>query len=279
MSIGYKDMTAYDFDSYMNGSFTFQYSESAGKVFAYQHEGVARQYEDDDDSDATAFEAMLSPINNGPHRYQSVSTLVDSPEWILHRFPTGYVAVKDGAHLLRVALEPSSRRMRKGLDMGHMRGLPILDEVDPRIPESVRRTIGSSCVHYAGRYANVSDLDIVRGLCEQLWLGHTPAFRRVSIPDASKRSKDLIRTTLRTRNAVAIDQSTAVVRALGKEGRGYLLYNGQYMGRLLVEPDNTINLTCTALASTQRGVLRTKMREAYTQIFTKTVCDSITWRF
>lgn len=286
MSIGYNNMTLNDFSNYTDGTYTFHYNEERERVDVYMHEGV-ESYDEDyggetDARECSAYLRQITHEGNGPTRMVDIETLIDSPKWILHRFPTGYVAIELGARLVRLALEPTHRRMMKGTTMQFMRGRAIVNSMDRTVPAEVRSALGPVCLNRTAGQVDAIERKIMLGMCDQLWLGHTPAFRQVHITDATERSKKAVRdmfAPFMRRKVMCVSPETAIIMASPGGAVAYVLHNGDLAGTLTCDRHKGIlHLESEWLRGFSAGNIRAAAKTTYTDLFTSTFCDTIEWR-
>lgn len=128
MSIGYHNVTVYDWNCYFGGGYAWHRDE-AGNVSVWTMNRIAEEDEEDSYANEYAheFRTYMRPAHDaGDGRWVDVHTLFTSPDWIVHRFPIMY-GVSDEGNLLCMSFEPMQRRMHKSVSSANFRTVsPLL---------------------------------------------------------------------------------------------------------------------------------------------------------
>jgi len=280
MSTGYLDMCPHDFDNYMMGCFVFRYNPENHKVTAWQHGGIF-DYDDEDDGDARACSCMLTLVNGHDQTAMNIGELFDSPYWVVHRFPIGYVAIMNGTKLVRLASEPYERRMRKGTNFDYVRGQDLVLTYAQDVPQQVQTLLSSyafsSLEHTSGSWSVL----LLDGLCEQLALGNDRPFHSVVPRGAARaRSRSMVREVMDPNNPRTVAAVSPEVAVVGrkKAKRAIVLYNGRILGTLRFTADRSeLVLTSNYHTSFEKGAIRKTVVASIETSIVPMVSHHIVW--
>lgn len=271
MSIGYEDMHSNDFNNYMCGTYAFKLEEGGKAVRAYSHLGIADDYE----ADAHNSTCTMRECMEGDHQRINVGEMFSSPEWITHRFPTGYLSVNNNTRLIRIALEPWERRMRKGLDFGSLRMMSIIEigrnpKLSPKLVHRIRTFGGGT----------PDTLQLLDGICQQLRLGQTTSFGGlITASQAKARAVKAVTNLLSNpvSTALAINPELAIIKPVGKTQQGTVLNNGSVIGT--VEMGEELVFTSPVLRDYATRDLRIVARRGLKSLINRTITSNIIWQY
>jgi hypothetical protein len=278
MSTGYLDMCPHDFDSYMMGCYVFRYHPEEQQVTAWQHGGIY-DYDDEDDGDARECSCMLTRIGAHDQVCMNIGELFDSPNWVVHRFPIGYIAIMGGTKLVRLASEPYERRMRKGTNFDYVRGQDIVSTCEQMIPPAVQSMLSSYAFNALSHSSCMWNVLLLEGLCEQLALGNDRPFHN-SVPRnlSRTRSRAMVRDVLdptNERTVAALSPEVAVVGS--KRGkRAVVLYNGRILGTLRPTGSKVV-LESDYHLSFEKGAIRNTVMASVETTIMPMVCNQTIW--
>lgn len=231
MSTGYDTVTNGDFINYMVGGAAFErITDGTGEVIAWYMTAIG-------DAPSNEYAAnnhcIMSRVDSDETKRVAISTLLQSRDWILHRFPVRYLANANETALASLSLEPRERRMLKSTTAQFMRHIPIAQGS----PEIVNRLPGL-------RHGMNGD-DVMLGIARVLSYGHHQLFFPMNTRcarDCNADVREMLTSDTCTRKVVVPDSHTAIVLC-PRDGMAdgedcMLIHQSEVLGTLALTDDN-----------------------------------------
>ena len=240
MSTGYDTVTNGDFTNYMVGGTAFERAtDGTGEVTAWSMIRIGDG--NSGDHAANNYCTLVKVGGDNESKQVPISTLLQSRDWILHRFPVRYLTNDSETALASVTLEPRERRMIKSTTAQFMRNLTCVSEGDPELIQRLP-VVGSVT-------RGLSSDEVMRGIARVLSYGHHQLFFPVNTQcarDCNAEVREMIASDTCTRKVVVPDSHTAIAlspRPDFKDGEDCVLINQSViLGTLTLVEDN-IQLT------------------------------------
>jgi hypothetical protein len=271
---------------YFDGCTGFKYLIDEGVVVPFDLE-VCRT--DEDEEDRPMFVDVDHYVNYAPYvgiskvevklpasEYEYVSglDLLERPEYIISRFPVGYVPIENYTKLVRLTAQPTSRLAQKGTCARFF----IYHDVVKLYDDA---TSGQLAVVQASRRAAVSDREVMVGIASVLSTGTPPVMRRVIAERSALRNSrqhvlDLFENP--DRRVAVPSFNVAIVKHRSHSQQGYVLYGGRLIGEVLYSKENgKRDLTYMGRVGNVPSDLRRREKEAHTSVTTRLFADNVVW--
>ena len=234
MTIGYDQLRPSDFLAYFEGCIVFHYDGDV--VSPYLMGGFC---EDPDGSRyAEDLEVCVYPFGSDTPVIETVYTLLNTPEWLMHRFPVGYLAMSEN-ELINISVETNSRRMRKGTTLGETEynGALYGESLSDHVPDA----LAYGLVNHTGKHYGTAD--IAQAIADVLSYGNNPAMRTNIPPNAAKvKANAAIKGMFDGEDVSVLVPSfdTAIVRHRSARDTAIVLHNGRLLGRLGYDKETNV---------------------------------------
>ena len=233
MTIRYDQLHPGDWTSYFEGCIVFYFDGIT--VVPYRIGGFSS--DPDEQEWACDCECVLyhsSDRNNS--MLVSIEELLNEPQWLLHRFPIGYLAI-DNDTLINISVETNHRRMRKGTTFSELEyhGSLFGEEISDQVPDNIARRL----VNYNGQGYSTGALSLA--VANVLTYGNNPAMRtNIPINEAKSKANKGIKDMMASEdvNVCVPSFDTALIRHRSTRDVAIVLHNGRLLGRLVYDKEN-----------------------------------------